>query len=634
MAIVDDIKGRLDILDLVSQYAALQRSGRSYRANCPFHTERTPSFYVFPERQSWRCFGACATGGDMFSFLMRVENLDFSEALKQLAQQAGVALPERRDRNRREDDLLKSVNETAADFFHRQLTSDRSGAGARTYLEKRGLTAESIQRFQLGLSPGDGESLKGFLVSKGYDIEQLASAGLVTQNDRGGYRDMFRRRLMFPIWDPDGRIVGFGGRAQDDSQPKYLNTPRTGAFDKGSLLYALHLAKESIREHGIVIVEGYMDAITAHQNSFTNVVASMGTALTQQQVSLVRGLVRRPGADTPGEVVLALDADAAGQEATLRSLESSWMVFQRRQAGRAQNANIYQRPEGPDLKVAPLTDGKDPDEIISKDPDAWARMIASAVPLMDYLFTALSSRIDLTTPQGKASLAERLSHLVWATPDPFHQDHYFQRLAGLLGVNEATLRASLGRPRTPRAPSRGQTPSRARTSDSPQAAVTPFERLDHDPLEEYSLAVILQDPLGLGVMWRDVTEGEDPTPDTYDAGSVDAGLLRLEYFRRVENREVFTNLMKCSTLDDLRGALDQELLDHLEHLLDKPLPPSDRKQRQEAFKNSARRLEERHLRELKLEEEIKLSHASTEEAEEHGQRILQVNERLRQVFRK
>ena len=140
----------------------------------------------------------------MFSFLMRVENLDFSEALKQLAQQAGVALPERRDQNRREDDLLKSVNETAADFFHRQLTSDRSGAGARTYLEKRGLTAESIQRFQLGLSPGDGESLKGFLVSKGYDIEQLASAGLVTQNDRGGYRDMFRRRLMFPIWDPDG----------------------------------------------------------------------------------------------------------------------------------------------------------------------------------------------------------------------------------------------------------------------------------------------------------------------------------------------------------------------------------------------------------------------------------------------
>ena len=624
MAIVDDIKGRLDILDVVSQHTALQRSGRSYKANCPFHTERTPSFFVFPERQSWRCFGACATGGDIFSFVMRIENLDFSEALKQLAQQAGIALPEGRDRDRGEGDLLNRVNETAAEFFHRQLTSERAGASARAYLEKRGVTPESIQRFQLGLSPGDGESLKGFLASKGYGIERLASAGLVTQGQRGGYRDMFRQRLMFPIWDPDGKIVGFGGRAQGDSQPKYLNTPRTGAFDKGSILYALHMARDSVRERGIVIVEGYMDAITAHQNGFTNVVASMGTALTQQQVSLVRGLVRRPGADTPGEVVLALDADAAGQEATLRSLESSWMVFQRRQAGRAQNANIYQRPDGPELKVAPLPEGKDPDEVIAESPDAWAGLIGNAVPLFDYLFTAYSSRVDLNTPQGKATLADKLSHLVWAAQDSFQQDHYFQRLAGLLGVNEATLRASLGRPRTP---PRAQTPARAGASSGPQAATTPFERLDHDPLEEYCLALILQDPLGLGFAWDDPQEEEEAA---VDASQV-AQSLRLEYFRRVENREVFTNLTKCSTLESLRGVLDQELLDHLDHLLNKPLPPSDRKERQAALADSVRRLEERHLRELKLEEELRLSQASTEEQE---QRILQVNERLRQVFRK
>ena len=633
MPVVDDIKGRLDILDLVSKYAPLQRSGRSYRATCPFHTERTPSFFVFPERQSWRCFGACATGGDIFSFLMRIENLDFGEALKRLAQEAGLPLPEKRARERDGGQPLYQINEEAAAFFHQLLTAGRGGSDARSYLARRGVTQETIQGFQLGLSPGDGESLKSFMASKGYGQEQLALAGLVTQGQRGGYRDLLSRRLVFPIRDGEGRAVGFGGRALGDAQPKYLNTPRTPVFDKSSVLYGLHLASGAVKEKGVVIVEGYMDAIKAHQHGFTNVVASMGTALTQHQVSLVLALVRRPGTEASREVVLALDPDAAGQEATLRSLESSWMVFQRRSVGRAQGATVFERPEALQLKIAPLPEGKDPDDIISESPEEWASLTGNAVPLMDYLFTALSSRLDLATPQGKASLAERLSHLVWATPDPFRQDDYFQRLAGLLGVNEATLKASLGRPRPQARPSRSSAAPRSRQQGA-EASPTPFQRLDHDPLEEYFLALVLQDSRGLAEARDWENEDQGAADDLAGAGGGPGPASRLEHFRRVENREVFTNLIKCTTLDSLKGTLDSELVEHLEHLLSKPLPPLDQRQRQEALGDCIRRLEEHHLRNLKLEEELTLSQSSTEEGEEQEKKILQVNERLRQVFRK
>ena len=447
MTVIDDIKGRLDILDVVSRYANLQRSGRSYKANCPFHTERTPSFHVFPERQSWRCFGACATGGDLFSFLMRIENLEFGEALKVLAQQAGVTLPEKRER-KDENDAIYSINEASREFFSGLLSSGERGADARAYLLERGLEQGTIERFQLGLSPSDGESLRRHLASKGYTQEQMALAGVVTQGRNGSYRDLFRSRLMFPIWDAEGRLAGFGGRALDDSGPKYLNSPRSPAFDKGRILYAMHLAKDAVRERGIVIVEGYMDAIVAHQGGFSNVVASMGTALTQHQASLVRGLVRKPGSSDPGDVILALDPDDAGNKATSGGLESesSLNALQTVFKGRVGRTNFYERPDSPSFKVALLPHGKDPDEIILESPEEWTRLVANAVPFMDYLFAVYSSSEDLSTPQGKSRVADKFKLFIAATPDPFEQDHYFQRLAALLEVSDATLRASLGRP--------------------------------------------------------------------------------------------------------------------------------------------------------------------------------------------
>ena len=638
MAVVDEIKSRLDILDVVSQYVQLQRSGRSYKSTCPFHTEKTPSFFVFPERQSWRCFGACATGGDVFSFVMRIENLDFGGVLKSLARQAGVELPERR-RGQGGEDPLYSINEAAREIFCNLLMSGERGSGARDYLQSRGLNWETVEKFQLGLSPGDGESLKDQLASKGYTEDHLALAGVVSKGKGGGYRDLFRSRLMFPIRDAEGWLAGFGGRALDGSQPKYLNTPRSPIFDKGNILYAMHLARDSASREGVVVVEGYMDAIAAHQNGFSNVVASMGTALTRQQVSLVRGLFRKPGSAVPGQVILALDPDAAGQEATFRSLESSWNVFQTRAFGRAEGVTLYERREEPLLKVAPITGGKDPAEIILESPGEWAGLVENAVPLMDYLFSALSTRMDLSTPQGKSRLAELLFPLVAATPDSFQQDYYFQRLAALLEVSESTLRASLAQPRMRGGQYRDRAASRPRAqagqgnTNREEASATPFARLDHDPLEEYCLSLILQDPQLPPPHHGTAGNGDGSGLDMVKSRGSAIGDLRFEYFQRVENREVFTSAMKCSTLDALRETLDEELRGHLEHLLSKGLPPSDRNQRQADLRYCVRRLEQRYLRELNSEEGIRLSQVSPEEREGQEQKLIQLGERLNHIFR-
>ena len=294
MGVVDDIKGRLDIVDLVSGYAPLTKSGNSYKANCPFHSERTPSFHVFPERQTWRCFGACADGGDIFSFWMRINNLEFSDALKQLAQQAGVALSENPGR-RKERNSLHDVNEAAAEYFCSLLATSKAGAAARAYLEERGLNKDTIKEFQIGLSPSGGDVARDHLSARGFGEDVIALAGLVTKGRGDEYRDLFRGRLMFPIRDADGKLAGFGGRSMDGSEPKYLNSPKTPVFDKGNILYGMHLAKDAAREQGIVIVEGYVDAVACHQAGYANVVASMGTALAPGQVSQVCSLLPRPG---------------------------------------------------------------------------------------------------------------------------------------------------------------------------------------------------------------------------------------------------------------------------------------------------------------------------------------------------
>ncbi|MCI0850053.1 MAG: DNA primase, partial [Chloroflexi bacterium] len=324
MTVIDEVKARIDIVELVGAHVKLQKAGRNFKGLCPFHNEKTPSFIVTPDRQTWHCFGACGTGGDVFSFVMRSEDIEFGEALRQLGERAGVALNDRRDTKEDESDQrLFQANEAAAAYFYNALVQSKAGAEARSYLTRRGLDADTIEAFQLGYSPDSWESLRSHLMERGFSGQELLNAGLLVESERGGY-DRFRGRLMFPIRDERGRVVGFGGRhletpgadKTEDPGAKYINTPRTALFDKGTILYALDRAKEAVRrERTVIVVEGYMDVIAAHQFGIEHTVAAMGTALTEAQI---RVLERRKS-----KILLAMDADAAGIEATLRALREA-----------------------------------------------------------------------------------------------------------------------------------------------------------------------------------------------------------------------------------------------------------------------------------------------------------------------
>ncbi|MCI0438593.1 MAG: DNA primase, partial [Chloroflexi bacterium] len=447
MGVVDDIRARLDIVSVVSEYVALQKAGRSFKAACPFHSERTPSFHVNPERQSWRCFGACATGGDIFSFVMRKENLEFGDALRLLAQKAGVELITKSQEERDHNDVLYSINKEAARFYREALASPQ-GATARKYLDGRGVNAESRARFELGFSLDSWDSLKSHLLSLGFREDDAIAAGLLHKNESGKVWDFFRGRLMFPIHDRQGRVAGFGARALDDSTPKYINTSQTPIFNKRDTLYALHLAAGPIRtQNAAVIVEGYMDAIAAHEHGYNNVVASMGTALTEQQVAQLKSIAKN--------IILALDADAAGQQATQRDLDATWQAFQHQKINQRSRVGDFYFREPFNLKVALISQGHDPDELIRQDANQWEQLIQEAIHFLDFRIPAIARQFDISTGQGKAQVVEMLFPMIASLDNQFDQERYFSKLAQTLGVTEEALKASVSRPRA-RSSRRGQ----------------------------------------------------------------------------------------------------------------------------------------------------------------------------------
>ncbi|MGB9879380.1 MAG: DNA primase, partial [Anaerolineae bacterium] len=369
MGVIDEIKERLDIVDVISSYVPLKKAGRNYKALCPFHSEKTPSFVVFPDTQSWHCFGACNTGGDIFTFIMRRENMEFGEALRLLAERAGVSLEPHREGEEIAGKLierLRTINSLAAEYFHYLLLNSPEGARARDYLGKRGISEQTREAFQLGYARDEWQALGQYLTSKGYSWSDLLEAGLVLERKEGGYYDRFRGRLIFPIRDVRGHIVGFGARALDDAQPKYLNSPQTPLFDKSSILYGIDQAKNAIREQGfVVIVEGYMDVLMAHQHGRKNVVASMGTALTEKQVRVIKKLTKK--------LVLALDADAAGDQATIRGLEVAKEALDRRAVPVPTWRGLirYEDQLDAEIRVAMLPPGQDPDEVIKENAANW-----------------------------------------------------------------------------------------------------------------------------------------------------------------------------------------------------------------------------------------------------------------------
>ena len=493
MTVVDDVKARTDIVDLIQSRVPLKKAGRNFKANCPFHNENTPSFIVFPERGSWHCFGACGTGGDAFSFIQRADNLTFSEALSRLAERAGVTIPDNRrqdEAQRKQNDVLYTALQNAADYFHRILTFSPAGEQALRYLTERGINEDTVKDFQLGMAPKGWESLKGHLADLGHTEEQMLAAGLIIERDgdREGSYDRFRERLMFPIRDGKGRVIGFGARALDESQPKYLNSPQTPLFDKSGALFAIDRAEQAIRAGGeVVLVEGYMDALQAHQAGFGNVVAIMGTALTERQVSLVRNMARR--------YALALDPDTAGEEATRRSLEGAFDIF-RREVVRVSNSAVPMgvRRELPKLRIINLPTDRDPDDVIRNDPDDWRRRVEEATPILEYLIQREAAQPEAATPEGRLEAVNRIFPLITALDNPFEQQQAFSGLAAALKIEERTLEAAVGRPerrQRPRRQDRANRPAPAQNSELPAIGADALKENRSDAIERQLLALVL-----------------------------------------------------------------------------------------------------------------------------------------------
>jgi DNA primase len=496
MGVVDEVKERIDVVEFISSYVPLKKAGRTYKGLCPFHAEKTPSFVVFPHTQTWHCFGACGTGGDVFSFLMQREGLSFSEALEQLARRAGVALTpptaESEATNKRREKLLE-MHATAARYFHHLLCQSAEGAVAKAYLAERSIDSQTVERFQLGYALDAWDGLKSHLLDRGYsEAEQLEGGLLVSKEESGRSYDRFRHRLIVPIRDRQGRVIAFGARVlKADDVPKYLNSPQTPLFDKGRTLFGLDMAKQAIREADqAVIVEGYMDVLSAHQQGHSNVVAGMGTALTEEQLRQVKRLTKH--------FVLALDADTAGSEATLRGISTARQALDRSVEPVLTSQGLV-RFEGRldvDIRIATLPAGRDPDDILRETPEEWPGIVDQALPVVSFYMQAVAAQHDLETAKGKSELVRAVSPLLREISDPVERAHYVDQLARLVKVDERVLLDDLERPPVaPRRPAPGG-------ADGP--AIIQEERGAFGP-EEYLLASILRDPGALVAAGEELT---------------------------------------------------------------------------------------------------------------------------------
>jgi len=450
MSQIDEIKARLDIVDLIGESVKLRRSGKNYSGLCPFHNEKTPSFIVSPDRQTWHCFGQCSEGGDIFKFVMKKEGWDFKEALNYLAQRAGVKLeayraekPEEREAHER----LRGLLEEAATFYRHHLTTP-DGKFALDYIhEQRHLSDDTIETFGLGYAPASWDAALVHFKSKDYTEQELMQAGLVSQRESGGYVDRFHNRLMIPIRDENGRMTGFGARiltppsppfpkemGGDWGGPKFLNSPDTPLFSKSRLLYGLDRARKPIRAADqAIIVEGYLDVIAVHQAGFENVVSPMGTALTEDQLRLLKRFSRR--------IVLALDPDAAGQKAVLSGLEAARQSLDHSEELRfdARGLLRHEARLQADLRVASLPEGLDPDEVVQRDPEEWKRLIENAQPVVVHVMETLAAGRDLEDAKVKSEIAAQVLPLIEDLPNPVERDTYRQRLARFLKVDERSL---------------------------------------------------------------------------------------------------------------------------------------------------------------------------------------------------
>jgi DNA primase len=522
--IAAEIKSKLPVIDVVGETVALKRAGSVYKGLCPFHAEKTPSFIVTPDRESWRCFG-CGEGGDIFTFLMRRDGIDFREALSRLAEKAGVELSAQTAKEDRHRRRLREALEAANAWYREVLLQAPQAERARAYLEERRLTPETLERFGIGYAPTSWDALTRRLTGRGFTDEELIAAGLASHSNRGGVIDKFRGRIIIPIRDASGRAVGLGGRIMPGAEgPKYLNSPAGPLFDKSRTLYGLDLAKAAIRREKLtVIVEGYTDVMAAHQAGFANVVASLGTALTRGQIELATRYA--------DGIALAYDVDLAGEAATQRGLLE--------ELGPDQSVSK--------VRVVRIPAGKDPDELIRSDPDAWRKAVAEAKPVIEYFMERTASEVDLDSITGKRELTGRALALLKRVGDPVERSLYLQRLARLVNVEEKVLLEALAREPVRRAPRLAPLPVGPGTS-------APGEGLA--PLEREALSLLLRYP----ALTADLpTDGPLPFRDAATSALAAAWRERvIEGGGTAADLEAFVG-----GLDPATAGLARELLAHL-----------------------------------------------------------------------
>lgn len=418
---IEAIKSKLDIVEVIGEYIQLKPAGtNNFKALCPLHGEKTPSFMVSKDKQIWHCFG-CGEGGDIFGFVQKMEGMEFPEALRHLAKKAGVQLQYQDPTLANKKTLYQDITRAAAEFYHAILIDHPKAQFVRDYLAKRGVTTESIQSWQLGYAPDAWDTLNNYLVQKkNFKVDDIFQAGMTVKKERGtGYNDRFHKRLMFPISDHHGNIIGFGGRwlGPEKDVAKYINTPQTLIYNKSQVLYGLDKAKTEIKKQKFaVVVEGYMDCLASHQAGVTNVVAASGTALTSEQVKLLKRFTT--------EVRFAFDQDLAGDTAAKRGIVVAWQ-------------------EDLTTKVITVPEGKDPDELIQKNSSAWGEAIAHAQSIMEYYFSTTLAEHDVTQVEGKKQTARILLPVIALLADSIEQTHYLQKLAEVLHVDEAALHDKL-----------------------------------------------------------------------------------------------------------------------------------------------------------------------------------------------
>jgi DNA primase len=602
MSTVDEVKSRIDIVDLVSEAGVkLRKSGNSYSGFCPFHdNKRTPAFVVWPESGIWKCYGQCNEGGDIFKFVMKKEGWDFKEALRRLAERAGVELQEYTPQQVEQRELYESLRdllEEAVLYYRNHLLQNPD---VLRYLhEKRGLTDATIETFGLGYAPQGWDNTLKHFTERGYSEQDLIDCGLLTAHEEENkIYDRFRHRLMIPIRDERGRMAGFGARAlEDDQMPKYLNSPQTVLFDKGRLLYGLDRARKPIRmADQVVIVEGYLDVIAPHQAGFENVVSPMGTALTEDQLRLLKRFTRK--------IVLALDPDAAGQKAILRGLDAARTAMDREGELRFDARGLLRNEARlqADLRVASLPDELDPDEIIARDPEEWARLIEIAKPIVTHVMETLAEGQDLQDPKVKSSIAAQVTPLIEDLPNPVERDTYRQQLARFLKVDERSfIGQQVPGPRTRR--------QRRRPDVEPQKVevqvlktVSPSHKI-----EIYCLGVLFRKPELLNRLDRQLQEAGLQRLIDEDFGYTDhqmlLGIIRRSLEQDKSDHHQFVVDHLSEALQDLAG----ELLKQTE-----TLDPVDERLLEELQRNIIK------LRRLGLSESLNQLRFMLEDAQQQG----------------